>query len=418
MDWDNLQEILTTVRKNKLRTALTAFGVFWGIFMLILLLGAGNGLENGANNRFGSDDRTSIWIGAHRTGIPYKGMPHGRPVELTEDDIAAIERDFPQVQHISAENRAGERWRSSINVAYQNKSGAFGVYGVADDFFRIKKYLDYREGRTLNTLDTQEQRKVALIGTAVRDALFGPEASAVGKEITFHGIVLQVVGVFYDDGQNGRMSERVYIPLSTFQRVFGRANKVGQITLTPKADVDPFVFEENILDFLKQRHQVAPDDKRAFHSFNFAEHTKAMTNLFSAINLFVWFVGLGTLTAGIVGISNIMIITVKDRTREIGVRKALGATPGSIVNMILTESVLITAIAGYLGLAAGVGLLELVNQALTSAGAQLEYFDRPEVDLRTAGYALAVLIVSGALAGLAPALHAARILPIEAMREE
>lgn len=407
-----------TVRQNKLRTALTAFGVFWGIFMLILLLGAGKGLENGASNRFGSDDRTSIWINSQRTGLPYKGMPHGRQIEMTEDDIAAIKREFPQVQYISAENRAGEQWRRTINVTHKNKSGAFGVFGVADDYFRIKRYLDYRSGRTLNSLDSEEKRKIALIGTAVRDRLFAPGESPVGQEITFHGIVLKVVGVFYDDGQNGQMSERVYIPLSTFQRVFGRSNKVGQLTLTPKPGVEPFAFEEAVIDYLKQRHQVAPKDIKAFHSFNFAQHTQAMTNLFSAINLFVWFVGLGTLAAGIVGISNIMIITVKDRTREIGVRKALGATPSSIVSMILTESVLITAIAGYFGLAAGVGLLELVNHALQSAGGAIDYFDRPEVDFGTAFYALLILIASGALAGLAPAIHAAKILPIEAMREE
>lgn len=418
MDWDNLQEILVTIRKNKLRTALTAFGIFWGILMLILLLGAGAGLENGASKNFGSDDRTSIWINANQTAVPYRGMPHGRKIELDEDDVAAIRRNFPDVQFISAENQAGERWQRSVSISHKNKSGSFEVFGVADDYFRIKKYLDYRAGRTLNSLDNVERRKIAIIGTAVRDRLFDEEQDPVGSTVTFHGIVLTVAGVFYDDGRQGRMSERIYIPLTTFQKVFGRANKVGQITLTPSPDVDPFAFEQKIVDFLKQRHTVSPKDTKAISSFNFAEQTKSMTQLFAAINLFVWFVGLGTLAAGIVGISNIMIITVKDRTREIGVRKALGATPGSIVKMILTESILITAIAGYIGLVTGVGLLELVNMLMQNQAGEITYFDRPEVDFRTATYAIVILIIAGTLAGLAPALRAAKILPIEAMRED
>lgn len=418
MDWDNLQEILLTLRNNKLRTALTAFGVFWGIFMLILLLGAGKGLENGANKKFGSDDRSSIWIGSSRTAIPYKGMPHGRNIELDEDDIASIQREFGDIHYISAENHAGRDWQRAINVTHQNKTASFGVYGVASDYFKIKKYLEYRDGRPLHKLDNDQQRKVAIIGTSVQERLFDPGSATIGKYITFHGIMLQVVGVFYDDGNEGRRSERIYIPLSTFQKVFGRANSVGQITFTPKPGTDNLSLEQEVISHLKQRHSIAPNDIKAISSFNFATQMQAMTDLFQAINWFIWFVGLGTLTAGIVGISNIMIITVKDRTREIGVRKALGATPMSVVVMILTESVFITAIAGYLGLAAGVGLLELVNSLMIAAGGEIEFFDRPEVDFRTAIYAVIVLISAGALAGLAPALRASNILPIEAMREE
>lgn len=417
MDWDNIQEILLTIRKNKLRSALTAFGVFWGILMLILLLGVGKGLENGADSNFGSDDRSSIWISGGRTGMPYKGMPHGREILLTEDDIAALQKEFKNIHYISAENLAGARWKRTINIAYKNQTANFSVYGVADDYFRIKKYIEYRAGRSINTLDSVEKRKVALIGTAVRDRLFADQ-DPIGETILFHGIALTVIGVFYDDARDGRMSERVYIPLSSFQKVFGKANQVGQIVLTPKPGVDAFKFEDDVMHFLKQRHQIAPNDIKALHSFNYAQHMQSMTTLFTAINWFVWFVGIGTLAAGIVGISNIMIITVKDRTKEIGVRKALGAPPRSIINMILTESILITSIAGYLGLAAGVGILHLINKAILASGGDIEFFERPDVDLQTASYALVILIVSGALAGLAPALRAAKILPIEAMRED
>lgn len=418
MDFDSLQEILFTIRKNKLRTFLTAFGVFWGILMLILLLGFGRGLQNGAESRFGSDDRTSIWINGGRTAIPYKGMPHGRQIEFTEDDISALKREFDEIQYISAENRAGERWRRTINVTYKGNSGAFGVFGVADDYFHIKRYLEYPSGRTLNRLDAEETRKIALIGTAVRDRLFGPSVDPVGEDIDFHGIVLRVVGVFHDEGREGQMSERVYIPLTTFQKTFGSANKVGQITLTPRPGVDSYALEDRIVAFLGLRHQVAPGDKRAISVFNFARQTESMTQVFSAINGFVWFVGLGTLAAGIVGISNIMIITVKDRTREIGVRKALGATPVSIVSMILSESILVTTVAGYTGLVLGVFLLEMAAGVVRSMGGSVGYFGTPELNISTATTAMVVLIVAGALAGLAPALRAAKILPVEAMREE
>ncbi len=414
---DNLQEIINTIKSNKLRTFLTAFGVFWGILMLILLLGAGKGLQNGSENGLGSDDRTSIWIESSRTALPYKGFSPRRKIEFTEDDLLAIKRDIKGVQYISAENRAGQRWRRRINVAYKNKSGNFNVYGVANDYFNIKKYLEYHAGRTINYLDVKEQRKVAIIGTAVRDRLFGTDVNPVGENINFHGIVLQVVGVFYDSGSNGRRSERVYIPLTTFQKVFGKGNKVGQITLTPQPNVDPIEFEEHVVALLKTRHSISPDDVKAIDVFNFATEMKGMTSIFNAINSFIWLVGIGTLMAGIVGISNIMIITVKDRTREIGVRKVLGATPNSILRMILTEAVLITSVARDFGLVLGVALLVATSMAIASSGAKMEFFDRPEVSMGTAFTAIFVLIVAGAIAGFIPALKASKILPVEAMRE-
>lgn len=418
MDWDGLQEIYYTLRENKLRTFLTAFGVFWGVFMLILLLGAGRGLENASDNNFGSDDRSSIWISAFRTALPYKGLPPGRQIEFTEDDIAAIEREIPGLQYISAENRAGINWQRTINVAYKNKSANYEVYGVGDDFFRIKKYIEYPHGRPLNKLDERAARRVALIGTAVQASLFGDAVNPVGEEITFHGIVLRVIGVYHDEAREGRMSERVYIPLSTFQKTFGRANKVGLITATPQAGVDAIAFEESMVALLRARHTISPDDVRAISVFNYARQTEKIMQVFRAIGGFIWIVGLGTLTAGIVGISNIMIITVKERTREIGVRKALGATPFHIVRMILMESVLLTGVAGYLGLVLGIGLLELANLAMRASHAQSSFFERPEVDLNLAAQALAILMLAGALAGLAPALRAAKIMPVEAMREE
>jgi putative ABC transport system permease protein len=229
---------------------------------------------------------------------------------------------------------------------------------------------------------------------------------------------MKVVGVFHDKGNRGRDSERVYIPQTTLQKVFGGGDRIDSIWLRPAAGVDGFELEKKVLELIKRRHDVSPEDKRGVNSFNMAEPMQRVNGLFVGINIFMWFVGLGTLMAGIVGISNIMIITVKERTREIGVRKALGATPFSIISTLLLESTLVTGFAGYVGLVVGVGLLELISFALRSTGAKMPYFMNPEVDFQVAITAIALLVAVGVLAGLMPALRAAKITPIEAMRSD
>jgi putative ABC transport system permease protein len=257
-----------------------------------------------------------------------------------------------------------------------------------------------------------------MIGSAVADRLFDKGVEPVGKEIRVRDVVMKVVGVFYDKGNRGQNSERVLMPLTTMQRIYGGGEITNNIWVRPEAGVDGFELEKQVVTLLKRRHDVSPDDNRGITSFNMAEPMKRVTGLFVGIDVFIWFVGLGTLTAGIVGISNIMIITVKERTREIGIRKALGATPFHIVSTLLLESTLVTGIAGYLGLVIGVGLLELVAFALRSSGAQLPYFMNPGVDFKLAITALLLLVGVGLLAGLVPALRAARITPTEAMKAE
>jgi putative ABC transport system permease protein len=411
--FDGLQEILYTLRMNKLRTALTAFGVFWGIFMLILLLGAGRGMQNGIYDSFGSEVLDFVVVYTGTTSVAYGGRGVGRQIELTTDDIATIQQKIPNVRFVAAESQRGE-----ISIINEKKNGFFGVHGVPEDFFNIKESIPFNLGRKINSLDQQQVRKIAVIGTVVSERLFGKDADPVGKEIRVNGVVMKVVGVFYDKGNRGQDSERVYIPQATFQKLFGTSDKIGSIWLRPQEGVDGFKFEESIIQLLRQRHQVSPEDKRAIRSFNMAEPAKMVNGLFLAINGFIWFVGLGTLMAGIVGVSNIMIITVKERTREIGIRKALGATPVGIVSTLLMESILVTAIAGYAGLVLGVGLLELVAFGLRSAGTDLPFFQNPEVNFSVAITAIILLVVVGALAGLVPALKAARIAPIEAMRAD
>jgi putative ABC transport system permease protein len=410
---DGLQEILFTLRQNKLRTVLTAFGVFWGIFMLILLLGAGRGMQNGIYDDFGSDvlDFVIVWSGD--TSTAYRGMGPGRKIQLTLADVRAIQQQIPDVRLVSPERQAGG---ASVSYAGRNSNAEIG--GVPDEFFQVKEDVPFNFGRKVNPLDMQETRKIVVIGTVIAERLFKAGEDPVGKDIRIKDVVMKVVGVFYDKGNRGRNSERVLMPLSTFQKIYGGGDITNVIWLRPKQGVDGFEFEKKVVDLLRRRHDVAPDDMRGINSFNMATPAKSVNGLFIGINVFIWFVGLGTLMAGIVGISNIMIITVKERTREIGIRKALGATPFAIVSTLLLESTLVTSAAGYLGLLCGVGLLELVAFGLRSAGAKLPYFLNPEVDFKLAITAIVLLIVVGILAGLMPALRAARITPIEAMRAE
>jgi putative ABC transport system permease protein len=415
---DSLQEILFTLQQNKLRTGLTAFGVFWGIFMLILLLGTGRGMEKAAIEGRFNDTSDSMWIIPGSTSLPYKGYSVGRQIKFTEDDMIALRQQLPGVRYISSENPLGNFINSDILVSKGEKSGVFQVLGVADQYFNIKEKVPFDEGRRLNLLDKEESRKVVVIGTRVRDRLFGPDVNPVGEDIQVNSIVFRVVGLFYDKGNQGRMSERVYVPISGFKKTFGGGREVDLITVRPQLDVDGIELEAKILEILNERHHISPEDKRAIFVMNYARATLEIKETFNNLNLFIWLVGIGTLLAGIVGVSNIMIITVKERTREIGIRKALGANPTNIIFGLLFESVLVTGIAGYAGLVMGVALLEAVAAALIKFKLDLPYFQQPEIDMSVALSALLVLVLAGVLAGFMPALRAARIMPIEAMRAE
>jgi len=410
---DGLQEILFTLRQNKLRTLLTAFGVFWGIFMLILMLGAGKGMQNGVYDDFGSEVMDFIIVYTGTTSVAHNGMGLGRYIQLDNEDIQAIKQKIPNVRFISAENQT-----DGATITYEKKIGNFSVHGVPDDYFKIKESIPFNLGRKLNPLDQYENRKICELGSAVVEKIFGEDFDPVGKEVRVNGVVLKVVGVFHDKGNRGRDSERIYIPDTTYRKIFGSGNNVQSIWLRPIQETDGFELEKKVVDLLQKRHSVSPEDKRAIGSFNMAEPAKMVKGLFIGINAIIWFVGMGTLAAGIVGISNIMIITVKERTREIGIRKALGATPRNIVGTLLMESILVTSIAGYAGMVLGVALLELVSFGLRSSGAKLSFFQNPEVNFQVALTAIILLVVVGALAGLVPALKAARIMPIEAMRAD
>ena len=413
-DLDKWTEIWATIRRHKLRTGLTMFGVFWGIFMLILLLGAGKGLENGAMKNF-NVAKNAVFLWSQRTSIPYKGMKPGRFIQFTNDDITAIRQNIPEVDVIAPSNGM---W-GTYQVQYQTKSSAFEVRGEYPEFLKVKPN-DIPQGRFINMRDIAEKRKVAIIGIRVQELLFGKD-DPIGKYINIKGAFFQVVGVAKSraTGSNAMDdAQKIYIPHSAMQQTFNQINKVGFFQLTPKPGVPASYIEQKVKELLAQRHSVSPNDLKAFGSANVEERFKEMQMLFTAIRIFSWVVAIGTIIAGIIGVGNIMLIVVKERTKEIGVRKALGATPWSVISLIIQESVVITAVAGYMGLLAGTGFIALISYLMDKYQAQGDFFSNPEVNLTVALYAMAVLVLTGTLAGLIPAARAAAINPVEALRDE
>ncbi len=408
-DADKWQEIFETISKNKLRTFLTGFSVFWGIFMLIILLGSGNGLRNGFKADFESDAINSIWIYQGRTTIPFKGLQPGRSIRFTDDDHDVIDNG----RVTGLENVASRIWVSNHDMVYKNRKGNFGVIATHPGQFYAEN-ATMISGRFLNDIDTEQRRKVIVLGIPIQEELF-PKGDHLGKEINVGGISFKVIGTFKDGG-GARDNRRGYIPITVGQIVFDRGRNVHAIssTIGGATPEESLVIEQEIRSRLAALHQFSPEDKRAVWINNTTDQYMQVLNVLNAISLFVWIIGIGTIIAGIVGIGNIMMIVVKERTREIGIRKALGASPFSVVSLIIMEAIFITSIAGYLGLVAGVFLLEAASSLIEDPG----IFQNPEVDLNTASIATLVLIIAGTLAGLIPAIKAASISPIEALREE
>lgn len=413
-DRDVWQEIFATMRKHKMRTGLTALGVFWGIFMLVFVLGMGKGLENGVFRGFGNRAKNVMYVWTERTSLPYQGFQPGREPQLTLDDILAVKNNISQVEYVAP--RFSLR---AITVTYHEKSDKYEIRGELSDMLKIESLTVY-EGRYINDNDVNDSRKVAAIGIRTKEVLFGNE-NAIGKYIRIQGVEFLVVGVFgpmqikpwtEDDMQ------AIVIPLTAMQRSFGTAGKVDYFGCTAAGDVKVSEMEPLVKNLLKQRHHVAPDDPQGIGGFNLQEEYQGVRNLFNGISVFLWFVGIGTLLAGIVGVSNIMLIVVKERTKEIGIRKALGATPRSIINMILMESVFITSFSGYLGLIAGTFIIGGINYMMIANNIESENFYNPQVNISVGIGAVVLLIIAGAVAGLIPALQASRVNPVVALKDE
>lgn len=408
-DLDKWQEIFSTIRKNRLRTFLTGFSVAWGIFMLILLLGSGQGLQNGAENQFAGDAINSIWVSPGRTSLPYEGLKPGRQIRMQNAQYDDLKANIDGVENLSARKH---QWGSGLTT-YKNKTGNFDIMGCHPGEKEAER-IQLIAGRFVNELDIKEGRKVACLGIDMKKELFG-EADPIGEYVNIQGIPFKVIG-FYTDQGGDRDVRRAWIPLSTHQRVFGDPLRIDRMVMTTgDASIEEAAaIVEDIRQRLSKQLKFDPADDRAMFIRNRAEFYQRFVDLFSGIRMFIWIIGCGTILAGIVGVSNIMMIVVKERTKEIGIRKAMGATAGSIVGLIMQESIFITTIAGYIGLSLGVLLLEWASGLITGS----DFFMNPEVDLGVAISATILLIIAGSIAGLIPALRAARIQPVIALREE
>jgi len=408
-DIDKWQEIFNTISKNKMRTLLTGFSVAWGIFMLVVLLGSGYGLENGVRQEFEGDALNYISINSGVMSKAYKGMKPGRRITFGNDDYEML-KDIENVDHTSTRTRI---FQNNL-LSYKAEYGNFDIFAILPDYRYIES-LEITNGRALNQNDIEDYRKVVILGRLVYESLFKNGEDAVDKYIKVSGVPFKVVGVFNDPGSD-RDLLRVYIPISTAQRVFNMGDFIRSIHFNMDGGnvEESKELIENVKAQLSAKHKFDPEDKRAIFVFNSIENYKQFMDLFAGIRFFIWIIGAGTIISGIVGVSNIMMIVVKERTKEIGIRKALGATPASIISLILQESILITAVAGYIGLVLGVGLLELVSSSLPS----IDYFANPEIDINIALIATGLLVVAGAIAGYVPAQRAASVKPVIALRDE
>lgn len=419
IDIEKWQEIFSTLGRHKLRTALTAFGVFWGIFMLTVLLGAGKGLENGVAEGFPKTTNT-VWIWSQgATQIPWQGMPVGRRIGLKPEDVPAIVQNVPSVGLIKGQNSVGVWDNAPPTTVRGSRNGAFSIQG---GFAGMESINSVRiiAGRSFNERDEPQKRKVALIGQRVRDQLFEKGQDPLGEDIQINGIIFQVVGVFRStqNGNQQQEEERIYLPNETLRYAFNQTGHIGSFVIVPKPGFHARVAENDVKTYLAQINKVSPDDRGVFGSFNLQDEHDKVQGLFTGIAVFSWVVAIGTIFAGAVGVGNIMLIVVKERTREIGLRKALGATPASIIAMIMQESVFLTAVAGYTGLVVATLLLESIARALNAAGGTAGFMGPPEVEFQTAMVALTVLVFSGVLASLMPAAKAAAVNPIVALQDE
>ena len=418
-DLDSWREIRDALGRNKLRTALTAAGVFWGIFLLMIMLGSGNGLRNGVYHGFGTGATNTFFLWTQATSKPHGGLPPGRRFQLNNGDVAALRAQVSSASIIAPRLQLGG-WQDANNVTRGTKNGAFRVTGDVPEMLP-QESIRITRGRFLNRLDLTEERKVAVVGSRVVEVLFEPDEDPIDDAIEIQGVYFKVVGTFAstrsgDDG--GEDAQGIFVPFTTFQRAFHRGDSVDWLAVTSVPSVPASVAEDEVLGILARRHRVAPDDDRAFGHFNLEEEFGQVQGLFAGIRTLVWIVGIGTLVAGVIGVSNIMLVIVRERTREIGIRRAIGATPASITGQILLEAILLTSIAGYAGLIAGIGVIDGLSFALERFDVEATMFQHPGVELASALEALVVLIVAGGVAGLMPARRAVGVRPVVALRAE
>lgn len=415
-DLDRWQEVLATLGQNKLRTVLTASGVFWGILLLVIMLGFGQGLWLGAVKSMGSLSHSVVYIWGQNTSLAYAGFKPHRWVRLMTSDTEPLRTEVPGVRRVAPRFEVGG-WQEGLSVTRGQLQGNFTVVGDYPEFAHVGLFAGFT-GRFINELDMRHRRKAAVIGERVQQILFPGGEDPIGQQIQVRGVAFDVVGTVRVDlpGDEGtRANGTIHVPFPTAQVTFDGDDRVGWFAIQLEPDASAEKVEQDIRSLLKQRRGVHPQDEQALGSYNSGKDAERARRLFSGIRFFTWFVSIATLMAGLLGVSNIMLISVRERTREFGVRKALGATPWSIVSLVIQEAALLTAISGYTGFVAGVGLLELASALIAESNAPL---GPPSIDIGTGLIATVVVAIGGIIAGVVPARHAAAIRPVEALRAE
>ena len=415
LDIDTYREIVDTITRNKARSFLTGFGVFWGVFMLVALMGGGKGLKEMLEKNFEGFAQNTVVIGAEQTTKPYKGFRKGRWWSMDYKDIDRLKQRVPELESVVP--MIFSRWRGNNTAYYGDQKTQPRIQGTVPEMVKVITPKMYY-GRYLNDVDMQEQRKVCVIGKKVYKELFKEGGDPCGKKIRVDSTYFEVIGVDYAEGGisfNGRAEEKITLPITLMQSLFNRGNEVDLIAATGRGGVVMSKITDRIRETVARAHYVDPTDEQGAIVFNTELMFQMVDNLFKGVNFLIWLVGLGTLLAGAIGVSNIMMVTVRERTTEIGIRRAIGATPRMILSQIISESILLTLVAGMSGILFGVMILQMLELANTEDGIVNAHF---QVGFWTAIFCAFVVSSLGVLAGLAPAARAMSIKPVDAMRDE
>ena len=409
-DLDRYKEIWQTITRNRMRSILTGFGVAWGIFMYVVMMGLSNGIENGINSMITDMPTNAIFFYPNTTSMEYMGYNSGRYWSITSKDIEVIKKKVPEVEYISG----GVYSSSEGKTVRGERSGTYSVRGIDNSHQKISPSpIIY--GRYINDFDMQEKRKVCVVGHKMYEELFDRGENPIGESITVDGVSFRVVGVVRPNENTGNGSNTAYIPTVTLQQIYNMGDVIHTLSLSAYDHIDATQVEEKVKTILREQHFIAPQDEMAIYSFNLKEMFMRYRNMFLGLNILTWIVGMGTMLAGAVGVSNIMLVSIKERTQEIGIRRAIGAKPANILTQILSESMLLTFIAGFCGLFAGMLILFGVDKVL---GAHVEIIKAPYISFTMAIIASLIILAAGAVAGIIPAKTALSVKAIDAIRDE
>ena len=412
-DLDTYKEILDTITRNKSRSLLTGFGVFWGVFMLIALMGGGQGLKELLQNNFAGFATNTAMIYAQNTTKPYKGFNKGRSWNMEMGDLQSLRQQTPELDVITPMLFGGRK-----NVVYGDKTFSGSTQGVNPDFSKVSTPKIFY-GRFINEMDVRQQRKVCVIGKQIFKNLFPGGGDPCGKTVRVDSTYYTIIGVDYRSGNGinigGRADETITLPQSVLRTAYNRGNDVDIIAVTGKPGVVMSKLTDRMRATIARAHSIDPTDEKGIMVFNTEVLFQMLENLFKGVNFLIWLVGIGTLLAGAIGVSNIMMVTVKERTTEIGIRRAIGATPNMILSQIISESIILTLVAGMSGILFGVAILQMLEMANTTDGILTAHF---QVNFWTALLSAILICILGGLAGLAPAWRAMSIKPVDAMRDE